>query len=30
MLRCYELAHVVGISKTTYVLATPRCLELEA
>ena len=27
MLRCYELAHVVGISKTTDVLATPRCLE---
>src|SRR5919106_2980772 len=27
MLRCYELAHVVGISKMTYVLATPRCLE---
>ncbi len=27
MLRCYELAHVVGISKTTYVLATPRCLD---
>jgi DNA-binding response OmpR family regulator len=26
MLRCYELAVVVGISKTTYVLATPRCL----
>src|SRR5215208_197431 len=24
MLRCYELAHVVGISKTAYVLATPR------
>ncbi len=22
-----ELAHIVGISKTTYVLATPRCLE---
>src|SRR5438094_3484208 len=27
MLRCYELAHVVGISKTRNVLATPRCLE---
>ena len=27
MLRCYEPAHIVGISKTTYVLATPRCLE---
>src|SRR6266536_2063922 len=27
MLRCYELAHLVGISKTTYVLATPRFLE---
>src|SRR5919204_1662694 len=27
MPRCYELAHIVGISKTTYVLATPRCLE---
>ena len=27
MLRCYELAHIVGISKTTYVLATPRCLD---
>ena len=25
-LRCYEPAHIVGISKTTYVLATPRCL----
>src|ERR671925_97047 len=24
MLRWYEPAHVVGISKTTYVLATPR------
>src|SRR5215203_5385357 len=23
--RCYEPAHIVGISKTTYVLATPRC-----
>jgi hypothetical protein len=22
-----ELAHIVGISKTPYVLATPRCLE---
>ncbi|HEV7772648.1 MAG TPA: serine hydrolase [Conexibacter sp.] len=27
MLRCYELAHIVGVSKTTYVLATPRCLD---
>src|SRR5919201_3145806 len=27
MLGCYELAHIVGISKTAYVLATPRCLE---
>jgi hypothetical protein len=27
MPRCYELAHIVGISKTPYVLATPRCLE---
>src|SRR5215208_7965015 len=27
MFRCYELAHVVGISKTPYVPATPRCLE---
>src|SRR5215213_7414760 len=27
MLRCYELAHLVGISKTTNVPATPRCLE---
>ena len=27
MLRCYEPAHIVGISKTAYVLATPRCLE---
>ena len=27
MPRCYELAHVVGISKTRYVLATRRCLE---
>src|ERR671935_82155 len=26
-LRCYELAHIVGISKTAYVLATPRCLD---
>src|SRR3954447_17085571 len=27
MLRCYEVAHIVGISKTTYVPATPRCLQ---
>ena len=27
MLRCYEPAHIVGVSKTAYVLATPRCLE---
>ena len=27
MLRCYELARVVGISKTRYGLATPRSLE---
>src|SRR3981081_213870 len=27
MLRCYELAHIVGISKIAYVLATPRCLQ---
>src|SRR4051812_3076396 len=27
MRRCYELPHIVGISKTAYVLATPRCLE---
>ena len=27
MLRCYEPAHIVGISKIAYVLATPRCLE---
>src|SRR3954451_16939264 len=27
MLRCYEVAHVVGISKTGYVPATPRCLD---
>src|SRR3954453_17444197 len=27
MLRCYEVAHIVGISKTGYVPATPRCLE---
>ena len=27
MLRCYEPAHIVGISKTPYALATPRCLE---
>ena len=26
MLRCYELAHIAGISKTAYVPATPRCL----
>ena len=25
--RCYEPAHIVGISKTRYVLATPRCLD---
>ena len=27
MLRCYEPAHIVGVSKTAYVPATPRCLE---
>src|SRR5258707_15778806 len=27
MLRCYELAHIAGVSKTPYVLATPRCLQ---
>ena len=27
MLRCYEPAHIVGVSKTAYVLATPRCLD---
>src|SRR5215203_4409220 len=27
MPRCYELAHVVGRSKTRYVPATPRCLD---
>ena len=27
MLRCYERAHIVGISKTAYVPATPRCLD---
>ena len=27
MLRCYEPAHIVGISKTAYVPATPRCLD---
>jgi D-alanyl-D-alanine carboxypeptidase (penicillin-binding protein 5/6) len=27
MLRCYEPAHIVGVSKTAYVLATPRCLQ---
>src|SRR4051812_36998501 len=27
MPRGYELAHIVGISKTPYVLATPRCLD---
>ena len=27
MLRCYEPAHIVGISKTAYVPATPRSLE---
>jgi hypothetical protein len=25
--RCYELAHIVGIPKTTYVLTTPSCLD---
>jgi hypothetical protein len=25
--RFYELAHIVGISKIAYVLATPRCLK---
>ena len=30
MLRGYEPAHIVGISKTAYVPATPRCLRLEA
>ena len=27
MLRCYEPAHIVGVSKTAYVPATPRCLD---
>src|SRR5215207_9467960 len=27
MLRCYEPAHIVGISKNAYVLATPGCLD---
>ena len=27
MLRCYEPAHIVGVSKTAYVPATPRCLQ---
>ena len=27
MLRCYEPAHIAGVSKTAYVPATPRCLE---
>jgi hypothetical protein len=27
MLRGYEPAHIVGVSKTAYVLATPRCLD---
>jgi D-alanyl-D-alanine carboxypeptidase (penicillin-binding protein 5/6) len=27
MLRGYGLAHIVGVSKTAYVLATPRCLK---
>ena len=27
MLRCYEPAHIVGISKTAYGPATPRCLD---
>src|ERR1044072_9317434 len=27
MLRCYELAHIAGISKIAYELATPRCLD---
>ena len=26
MLRCYEPAHIAGVSKTAYVPATPRCL----
>src|SRR5438445_10336804 len=26
-LGCYERAHIVGVSKTAYVLATPRCLQ---
>jgi len=25
-LRCYELGHIVGVSETAYVLATPRRL----
>src|SRR5215211_7176417 len=27
MLRGYELAHIVGVSKIAYVPATPRCLQ---
>jgi hypothetical protein len=27
MRRCYELAHIVGVSKTAYVPATPGCLD---
>ena len=27
MLRCYEPAHIAGVSKTTYAPATPRCLD---
>ena len=27
MLRCYEPAHIVGVSKTAYAPATPRCLD---
>ena len=27
MLRCYEPAHIAGVSKTAYVPATPRCLQ---
>src|SRR5215218_4636117 len=27
MLRGYELAHIVAVSKIAYVLATPRCLQ---
>ena len=30
LLRCYEAAHIVGVSRTAYVRATPRCVQLAA